>query len=463
MVPRPPVISPDYSGTVIPPNIAPLNFTVREQAVEYRVKISSTFGRPIDVSSSSPGISIPPGPWRKLLSANKGQPLCFRVQGKSADGSWCQFGTITNTIAHETIDSYVVYRLIPPMHHSWHKIEIHQRCLEDFSEKLVVDNRTFTRGCVNCHTFRQNSPESMSFQVRSRWFGLPMILLKDGKIRRVDTRAGQGVYPSAYHSWHPGGNLIAFSRNKPSPFEHTGPDVPDVWDADSDLALYFMDENRVEVPPAISTPDWRETWPSWSEDGKYLYYCRSPQLPADEFDKVRYDLMRISYDRSSNAWGQPERLVSGEQVGLSTAQPRESPDGRWLLFSMFKYGSFPIYQSSSDLYVMDLRTRQYRRLEINSETCDSWHGWSRNSRWIIFASKRGNGLLARIYFSCVDDAGCFHKPVLLPQRDPEFYDSCVLTYNVPELVTGPIAQTAARFGAAITESREAPRAAGTKR
>ena len=28
-VPRPPVISPDYTGVVIPPNMAPLNFTVR--------------------------------------------------------------------------------------------------------------------------------------------------------------------------------------------------------------------------------------------------------------------------------------------------------------------------------------------------------------------------------------------------------------------------------------------------
>lgn len=456
LVARQPVIAPDYSGAVIPPNIAPLNFAVREEGAEYRVRISSTAGDPIEIKTSLPSVGIPLKPWQKLLAANKGQPLLFDIYARAESGSWRQFDTITNTIAHEPIDSHVVYRLIPPVHHFWDKIEIHQRCVEDFSERRLVDNRSFERGCVNCHTFKQNQPETMSLQVRSRKYGLPMIVVKDGEIRRIDTRKGKNVSPAAYHSWHPSGDLVAFSRNKPRPFEHTGNNVRDVWDDNSDLAILFVDEDRVEVPPAIADAEWRETWPSWSSDGKYLYFCRAPQLTADKFAEVRYDLMRIAYDRDTNVWGQPETLVSGDQVGLSTAQPRESPNGRWLLFSMFEYGNFPIFQPSSDLYVTDLQTLKSRRLAINSDLCESWHCWSSNSRWVVFASKRGNGLMARIYISYVDGTGRFSRSIILPQRDPSFYDSCVRTYNIPELITGPVTQTAAQFGAAISEPSPAP-------
>ena len=38
---RPPVIDPDYTELVIPPNIASLNFIIQEPGSEYRVEISS--------------------------------------------------------------------------------------------------------------------------------------------------------------------------------------------------------------------------------------------------------------------------------------------------------------------------------------------------------------------------------------------------------------------------------------
>jgi hypothetical protein len=73
-------------------------------------------------------------------------------------------------------------------------------------------------------------------------------------------------------------------------------------------------------------------------------------------------------------------------------------------------------------------------LAVNSPRSESWHSWSSNSRWIAFASKRRDGLFARVYFSFVDESGQAHKPFLLPQKDPTFYDRLLKTYNVPELV-----------------------------
>ena len=117
-------------------------------------------------------------------------------------------------------------------------------------------------------------------------------------------------------------------------------------------------------------------------------------------------------------WGHAETVLSAEQTGLSILLPRVSPDGRFLLFCMCRYGCFPVYQPSSDLYMMDLATGRYSRLAINSEYSESWHSWSSNSRWIAFSSKRQGGLFTRTYLSYVDDDGTAYKPFVLPQRDP---------------------------------------------
>ena len=115
---------------------------------------------------------------------------------------------------------------------------------------------------------------------------------------------------------------------------------------------------------------------------------------------------------------------------------------------------FPYLQPDSDLYVMDLATRKLRRLEINSDQADTWHSWSSNSRWVVFSSKRIDGLLARPYFSYVDQQGEFHKPFVLPQEDPSFYGFCLNTFNVPELMRGPVTVKERDLARAVIQPRK---------
>jgi hypothetical protein len=170
--------------------------------------------------------------------------------------------------------------------------------------------------------------------------------------------------------------------------------------------------------------------------------------------------MRISYDIKSDQWGELETVLSAEDTGFSILEPRISPDGRWLLFCMCDYGSFPVYHPSSDLYIMDLEAAQktgqykYRRLDINSEQSESWHCWSSNGRWLAFSSKRNFGTFTRTYISYIDEEGKVYKPIILPQKDPAFYDSCLLTYSVPELVAGPVKVTNNELGCAIRSRRQ---------
>ncbi len=161
-------------------------------------------------------------------------------------------------------------------------------------------------------------------------------------------------------------------------------------------------------------------------------------MPPAHYEDLKYDLWRIPYDIETGQWGTAEAFLSAQETGLSIQLPRFSPNGRFLLFCMCRYGCFPIYQPSSDLYIMDMATRQYRKLAINSEYSESWHSWSSNSRWIAFSSKRPGGLFTRTYLSYVDETGAAHKPFVVPQRDPAHYDSLLETYSVPELVNGPV-------------------------
>jgi hypothetical protein len=108
-VDRPARIFPDCNGAVIPPNIAPLNFEVREEGTAYAARISSDKGDPIEVSSKGPAILIPKGPWHDLLARNRGGDLRIEVFIKDRAGQWIRPNTVTAQIAREDIDRYLLY------------------------------------------------------------------------------------------------------------------------------------------------------------------------------------------------------------------------------------------------------------------------------------------------------------------------------------------------------------------
>ena len=88
--------------------------------------------------------------------------------------------------------------------------------------------------------------------------------------------------------------------------------------------------------------------------------------------------------------------------------------------------------------MLDIKTGKYYKPDVNSDKTDSFHSWSSNSRWFVFSSKRIDSYCTRLFFSYVDKNGKAYKPFLLPQEDPEFYNSFLYAYNVPELIKGPV-------------------------
>ncbi|MDD5327017.1 MAG: hypothetical protein PHY02_04275 [Phycisphaerae bacterium] len=472
VIDRPPRIYPDYCSTVIPPNIAPLNFMVQEKGSYYFVRIYSEKGEPIEVSSRSPKISIPIGPWHKLLNANKAGRLKFDVFVRTDNQAWTRFDTITNEIANEDIDGFLIYRRMHPTHVLIRgHVGIYQRNLGNFDEKLVLDtpdriNHGHIIRCANCHTFCKNRPDKALMGVRTEGQNQYTLLIDGNSVSKVGVKFG-------YTSWHPSGKMAVYSIIDPRPFfRAVASEVRDLFDLDSTMVYFLVDSKTVKTLPEISRKDRLETWPVWSADGRFLYFCSAPMLwtnktklpPDGGYDSVRvkYDLVRISYDIERDQWGKVETVLSAQDTGRSIAMPRVSHDGRWLTFCMCKYGSFTPWRKSSDIYIVDLKTveetgrYEYRRLDLNSDKSESWHSWSSNSRWIAFSSKREYGIFTRCYISYIDENGKTYKPLILPQKDSEFYGYCLDAFNTPELVIGPIPATGETLARIIRSSDEVP-------
>jgi len=436
---RVPVIEPDYSGCVIPPNIAPLNFSIMEPGIQYDIRIASENGKPIKLRSRSAAVHIPLKAWKRLLLSNIGQDIVWQIKVQLADHQWIEFQSVVNHIAEERIDPFLVYRLLQPMYFYWGEMGLYERNLENFDEHPVLLSRAMNSSCMNCHVFCKQDPEKMIFHIRGGQAAGTLLVLPD-RIQKINTKTEFSTSAAVYPVWHPNGKMLTFSVNELRQFFHAVGESREVVDHFSDLILYHIDSNTITTDPKIANPAKLETFPEWSPDGRYLYFCSAEPFHAiQDYEKIRYNLVRIAYDIETGFHGEPEMILSAEDTGRSALLPRISPDGQYMLFCMTDHGNFPAFMKSSDLYIMNLQNKKYRPLDIvNSNNTEGYHAWSGNSSWFVYASKKQDNLCARLYFCHVDSEGRTAKSFILPQERPDFYQDYLKTYNLPELIHSPV-------------------------
>lgn len=439
-VDRQPTLWPEVAGATVPVNIAAPTFSIIEEAERYYTEIGlPNTDAAITINSKSPKVKPDLDDWRKLLSQAAGGDIEIRVTTQR-DGKWERLAPVTLHVSDYSIDGYLIYRLLYPGYELWNRMGIYQRSLCDYNQTAVIENDAIGGQCINCHNFPRNNPDTMMLHVRGKQGGT--LIARGENVVKVNPKSPDLPHGATYPAWHPSGRFIAFSANDINQFFHTsGTKTIEVSDMAADMTVYDVERGKTYTSPAISGDEWIETFPAWAPDGETLYYCRaSAYTPGEALDSIRYDLCRVAFDTSTCTFGEPEVVIAASDEGKSISFPRVSPDGRYILYTQSDYGNFTIWHPESDLWLLDLSDGSRRSAdEINSTDVDSYHSWSSDGRWVVFSSKRMDGLWARPFIASFDpETARFGTPFVLPQSEPEFYDNFTRTFNIPELVTGPV-------------------------
>ena len=453
-----PAIFPDYCGVTVPYNIAPLNFMLPADEYEECVSRFTTPDGKQQTYGSGVKVQIPESEWHDMLNASKGKSIKVEVWGKN-DGEWLSFNPFEIYVAPDAIDEYLSYRLIEPSYVAWTYMEIAQRNLTSFEETQIFNNEITMNDrkkgqCINCHSYQNYKTDNMLFHVRLANSGT--VIVNDGKVSRVNLKRDYTISSGVYPAWHPTEKLIAFSTNLTRQAFHTAnPNKIEVYDLASDMILYDVKTDSVSIVSNDSTL--LEVYPTWSPDGKYLYYCKSVPLPEEMKDKdirttypkIQYNLYRRSFDVATHNFGGEELIYDAASADKSVTLPRISPDGRYLLFALGQYGCFHSRHHDADIVCIPMD--KYNGTALTAETSspvdltqvnsagysDSYPSWSSNGHWMMLASRRDDDNYSRVYFAYFNN-GKVGKAFLLPQEDPEHNTFLLKSYNRPEFMVEPV-------------------------
>lgn len=451
-----PAIYPDYCNVTVPCNIAPLNFMLPVLEYEECVARFTTPDGKQQTYGNGAKVQIPEDEWHDMLEAAKGKSMKVEVWGKK-DGNWLSYNPFEIRVAEEPIDDYVSYRLIDPTYVAWSYMEIAQRNLTSFEESQIFNNEITSNDreigqCINCHSYQNYKTDNMLFHVRLSNSGT--VIVNDGKVTRKNLKRDYTISSGVYPSWHPTAKLVAFSTNQTRQAFHTSnPNKLEVYDLASDLILYDVEKDSVSVICNDSTL--LEVYPTWSPDGKFLYYCKTIPLPEEMRDKdirttykkVQYNMYRRSFDIATHNFGEEELVYDAASNDRSVTLPRISPDGRYLMFAEGQYGCFHIRHSDGEIVCLPLEGKTLPLVKdstainlakLNSDGfADSYPTWSSNGHWIMCSSRRGDGNFSRLYFSYFKN-GKVEKAFLMPQEDPEHNTFRLKCYNRPEFMIEPV-------------------------
>ena len=473
-----PNIYPDYIGVTIPVNIAPLNFSMTdENASLIDAVITDRHGNELH-SQGKESVDFDIDDWHTLLGQNRDDSLSVTVSAKYDDG-WHTYRPFAIYVSSDSIDYGLCYRLIAPGYEVWSKMGIYERDLSTFDERALIENTQF-EGCVNCHSFNRGNPADMSLHIRGP-HGATLLRHSDGGDLQspiaYNTKTDQTLGFCVYPYWHSSGRYIAYSTNATSQLFHSAdPNRIEVFDTASDIQVYDVEKNELLLSPLVKQDSIYETFPVFSADGRSIYFCAAraalpPSLEegrGEALDSIRYNLCRIDFDPATGRFGDRiDTIVNAEAQHKSISFPRPSYDGRFLCYTLSDYGQFSIWHHEADLWLLDLENEELRMkneefatahsaqsdssfiilhssfrnipmTEANSDDTESFHNWSFNSRWLVFSSRRDDGLFTRPYFCHIDTNGTVSKAFMLPQRNPRrFYLDRFLSFNVPEFIVAP--------------------------
>ena len=459
---EPAPVFPYYAdGIHIPCNIAPLNFVLPDTVKKAFVGISSSSAR--KVFKTRQKAVIPMDFWKELLAnakQGKQDTLTLEIVVRGISGNHTAYPPLRWIVCPEPIDPYLSYRLVQPTAGAYRVLELRQRCLENFEETILISNREMGGNCFNCHTYDQGNADRMMVHLRKPSEG--SLFFENGNVQKVclpEAEKALAQLPDSlrmplhfvYAAWHPGGTYIAFCTNILGITGYAAHrQYLNLLDSASNILLYHPEKRSVSLPHALWTAAYEETWPAWSPDGKWLYFCRAPKTEPDTVARypewgervkhIHFDLCRIAFDAATGTFADSVQVVLASEPGRSYSVPRVHPNGKHLLLCRSLFNSVP-YQSEGDLLLLDLENLRDAHSYpdgnpaaiLNSAESESWHEWSTNGHWVVFGSKRQDGHYTLPYIAYFNGTK-FERPFVLPQKSPRFYQTNLRAFNLPTFV-----------------------------
>ena len=224
------------------------------------------------------------------------------------------------------------------------------------------------------------------------------------------------------------------------------------------LVVYDTETGRYAPLPGADDPEYVQSNPTWSPDGKWIVFARTKayreggiadaeEILLDENDvpefiedkkPFKFDLYRVPFDGGRG--GKAEPIEGASHNGKSNFFAKFSPDGKWIVFC--KAENYMLLMPDSELYIVPAEGGEARRLRANTRLMNSWHSFSSNGRWLVFSSK-ANTPYTQLFLTHIDEDGRSTPPVVL-----ERFTGADRAANIPEFVplpAGSIAKIEERF------------------
>jgi hypothetical protein len=141
-------------------------------------------------------------------------------------------------------------------------------------------------------------------------------------------------------------------------------------------------------------------------------------------EPFQFDLYRIPFNAGQGGMAEP--LEGASNNGMSNYFARYCPDGRWIVFCRAK--SYMLLQPDSELYIIPAEGGSARRLRCNTSRMNSWHSFSPNGKWLVFASKAYSDY-TQLCLTHIDENGYSTSAVLMAHLTAKNRAA-----NIPEFV-----------------------------
>ncbi len=210
------------------------------------------------------------------------------------------------------------------------------------------------------------------------------------------------------------------------------------------LAVLDRATNVLTELPGANLEEFVQSNAIWTLDGKSIIFCRAPALPRKDSTEIdvkdeqiieefverkrtlKFDLCIIPFN---NGKGGEAKLIQGASSnGRSNYFPAVSPDGKWIVYCQAE--NFMLLMPDSRLHIVPTEGGESRELMCNFNSMNSWHSWSPNGKWLVFASKVLSPY-TDMFLTHIDYNGNASIPVLLDKARvshkvinyPEFLNS----------------------------------------